>query len=50
MPGLLVIGNDKTINDGLEDGDIILKIKGASAIWSTFIASINSIKPEKKLN
>jgi len=49
MPGLLVIGNDKTISGGLEDGDIILKIKGASAIWSTFIASINSIKPGEEI-
>ena len=49
LPGLLVIGNDKTINGGLEDGDIILKIKGASAIWRTFIASINSIKPGEEI-
>ena len=49
LPGLLVIGNDNTINSGLEDGDIILKIKGASAIWSTFIASINSIKPGEEI-
>ena len=49
LPGLLVIGNDNTINDGLENGDVILKIKGASAIWSTFIASINSIKPGEEI-
>lgn len=49
LPGLLVIGNDETINGGLEDGDIILKIKGASAIWGTFIASINSIKPGEEI-
>ena len=49
LPGLLVIGNDKTINGGLEDGDIILKIKGASAVWGTFIASINSIKPGEEI-
>ena len=49
MPGLLVIGNDNTINNGLENGDVILKIKGASAIWGTFIASINSIKPGEEI-
>lgn len=49
LPGLLVIGNDETINGGLEDGDIILKIKGASAKWGTFIASINSIKPGEEI-
>lgn len=49
LPGLLVIGNDKTINGGLEDGDIILKIKGASALWGTFIAAINSIKPGEEI-
>jgi len=49
LPGLLVIGNDETINGGLEDGDVILKIKGASAIWGTFIASINSIKPGEEI-
>ena len=49
LPGLLVIGNDNTINDGLKNGDVILKIKGASAIWSTFIASINSIKPGEEI-
>ena len=49
LPGLLVIGNDNTINNGLENGDVILKIKGASAIWSTFIASINSIKPGEEI-
>ena len=49
LPGLLVIGNDNTINNGLENGDVILKIKGASAIWSTLIASINSIKPGEEI-
>ena len=49
LPGLLVIGNDNTINNGLENGDVILKIKGASAIWGTFIASINSIKPGEEI-
>ena len=49
LQGLLVIGNDKTINGGLEYGDIIVKIKGASALWGTFIAAINSIKPGEEI-
>lgn len=49
IPGLLVIGNDGTISDGLKDGDIILKIKEAEAVWATFIASINSITPGEEI-
>lgn len=50
VPGLLVIGSDQTIDDGLEDGDIIISIKGTDALWRTFIASVNSISPGENID
>jgi S1-C subfamily serine protease len=51
IPALYVVelNNSSEFTDGLQDGDIIIGIKGTEARWNVLLASVNSISPGEVL-
>ena len=51
IPALYVVelNNSSKFTDGLQDGDIIIGIKGAEARWNILLASVNSVSPGEVL-